>query len=90
MTLETRHVFNQVSWRIVGKVGSKNTIRFSFMQDAKPDLVFKVVNYQGGKTGTRNISVHRPKPHQVYVKLGAKFDTSASSDPSCIAYTRGI
>ncbi|TYB51827.1 hypothetical protein FXF51_52770 [Nonomuraea sp. PA05] len=90
LTTGTNHVFNQVSWKITGNVGSQNTVRYHFIQDATPDTVFKVINYTGGKTGTRNISVTRPKPHQVYVKLGARFDTSASSDPGCTSQTRGI
>ncbi|UBU13531.1 hypothetical protein [Nonomuraea gerenzanensis] len=90
LTTGTQHVFNQVSWRITGSVGGQNTIRFGFVQDANPDQVFKVINYTGGRTGTRNISVSRPKAHQVFVKLGARFDTSASSDPGCTSQTRGI
>ncbi|MEV0381229.1 hypothetical protein [Nonomuraea sp. NPDC050643] len=89
-TSATNHLFTQLSWRIAGDVGDNNTVRFHFMQDAQPDIMFKTFNYQGGKTGTRNISVVRPKPHQVYVKFGAQFDTSASSDPGCTAQTRGI
>lgn len=89
-TSETRHVFNRLSWRIAGKVGSKNTVRFYFVQDAQPDIIFKAFNYQGGRTGSRNVSVSRPKAHQVFVKFGALFDTSASSDPGCTYRTRGI
>ncbi|GAA2208458.1 hypothetical protein GCM10009850_039160 [Nonomuraea monospora] len=90
LTTGTNHVFNQVSWKIAGNVGGQNTVRYHFIQDAATDQVFKVINYTGGKTGTRNISVTRPKSHQVYVKLGARFDTSASSDPGCTSQTRGI
>ncbi|MET7333544.1 hypothetical protein [Nonomuraea sp. NPDC005650] len=90
LTTGTQHVFNQVSWRISGDVGGRNTVRFYFTQDARPDVVFKAVRYQGGRTGSRNISVTRPKAHQVFVKFGALFDTGASSDPGCTAQTRGI
>jgi hypothetical protein len=90
LTTGTKHVFNQLSWRIFGNVGSKNTVRFYFMQDAQPDFVFKAFNYEGGRTGSRNVSVIRPKAHQVFVKFGVRFDTSASSDPGCTAQTRGI
>ncbi|MDF2707848.1 hypothetical protein ACWGH8_40805 [Nonomuraea muscovyensis] len=89
-TTGTQHLFNQLSWRIAGNVGSKNTVRFYFMQDAQPDFVFKAFNYTGGKTGSRNIWVARPKPHKVFVRFGARFDTSASSDPGCTYQTRGI
>ncbi|MFI6477897.1 hypothetical protein ACIBH1_08205 [Nonomuraea sp. NPDC050663] len=90
VTSGTTHHFNQVKWRISGTVGGNNTIRVSFMQDAQPDILFKALNYTGGKTGERNISVSRPKGHQVFVKFAALFDTSASSDPSCTYHTRGI
>jgi hypothetical protein len=90
LTSETQHVFNQMSWRISGNVGSKNPVRFYFMQDAQPDFVFKAFNYEGGKTGSRNIWVSRPKAHKVFVRFGVRFDTSASSDPGCTYQTRGI
>ncbi|MFC4118565.1 hypothetical protein [Nonomuraea zeae] len=89
-TSGTHHLFNQLSWRIAGNVGSKNTVRFYFMQDARPDIVFKAFNYQGGRTGSRNVWVMRPKAHQVFVRFGARFDTSASSGPGCTYQTRGI
>jgi hypothetical protein len=90
LTSATNHAFTEVSWRISGNVGGNNTVRVYFVQDAQPDVVFKAFNYTGGRTGTRKISVTRPKPHQVFVKLGARFDTSASSDPGCTSQTRGI
>ncbi|GAA1642635.1 hypothetical protein GCM10009733_044690 [Nonomuraea maheshkhaliensis] len=90
LTTSTRHVFDQVSWRTTANTGSKNSVRFYFVQDAQPDIVFKAFSFQGGRTGTRTISVNRPKPHQVYARVEALFDTSAASDPSCTTYTRGI
>ncbi|GAA4968168.1 hypothetical protein HD597_008525 [Nonomuraea thailandensis] len=90
LTSATNHAFTQVSWRLSGAVGGDNTVRVHFVQDAQPDVTFKVFNYTGGRTGMRNISVVRPKPHQVFVKLGARFDTSASSDPGCTSRTRGV
>jgi hypothetical protein len=90
ITTSTRHVFNQVSWRTTANTGSNNTVRFYFVQDAQPDIVFKAFSYQGGRTGTRNISVNRPKAHKVYVRFKVLFDTSASSDPTCTYHTRGI
>ncbi|TMR92770.1 hypothetical protein [Nonomuraea basaltis] len=89
-TTGTTHLFNQLSWRIAGNVGSKNTVRFSFMQDAQPDFVFKAFGYEGGRTGARNIWVTRPKAHKVFVRFGVRFDTRASSDPGCTYQTRGI
>lgn len=89
-TSGTQHLFNRLSWRIAGKVGSKNDVRFYFVQDAQPDIIFKAFTYEGGRTGSRNIWVTRPKPHKVFVRFRARFDTSASSDPSCTYQTRGI
>ncbi|MFI7449255.1 hypothetical protein ACIBQX_17295 [Nonomuraea sp. NPDC049714] len=90
LTSTTKHLFNQLSWRIAGNVGSNNDVRFYFMQDAQPDFVFKAVGYKGGKTGSRKISVSRPKAHKVFVRFRVRFDTSASSDPKCTYQTRGI
>jgi formylmethanofuran:tetrahydromethanopterin formyltransferase len=90
LTSGTAHVFNQLSWRISGNVGSNNTVRFYFMQDAQPDIIFKTFNYKAGRTGSRNIWVTRPKAHQVFVRFRVRFDTSASSDPNCTYQTRGI
>ncbi|MCG5213036.1 hypothetical protein [Streptosporangium sp. KLBMP 9127] len=90
-TSSTKHFFNQVSWQIVGDVGSKNTVRYYFVQEMSgADHVFKAYNYQGGKTGVRNIVLNRPKSHRVYVKFAAVFDKKGSATSSCTFKTRAI